>query len=78
MKQEMSSQQATSLSSTTAQAEIAATVKYRFYQTAQDNVVKYGVAQGVTETYNLFTENGQRPSANVDAAKADLSSLLGL
>ena len=78
MKQEMSQHQATSLSSATAATEIAAVVKYRFYQTAQDNVVKYGVAQGVTETYNLFTGNGQRPSADVDAAKADLSTLLGL
>jgi len=78
MKQEMSQQQAVSLSDATAQAEIAAAVKYRFYALAEDYVQKYGVAQGVQETYNLFTENNTRVSAPVDAANADLSALLGL
>lgn len=78
MKQEMSSQQATSLSDATAQTEIAAALKYRFYQFALDNIAKYDVAQGIDKTYNLFTENGQRPSAAAAAAKADLSTLLGL
>jgi len=78
MKQEMSQQQATSLSGATAQAEIAAAVKYRFYELAEDYVQKYGTAQGVQETYNLFTENNTRASASVDAANAELSTLLGL
>ncbi len=76
LKQDMGGQQATSLSDPTAQAEMTAAVKYRFYKLAGDNIMKLGVTQGVDETYNLLTENGNRPSADVDAAKADLVTLL--
>ena len=76
LKQELSSQQAVSLNAATAQTEIAATVKYRFYQTAGDNIMKLGVTQGVQQTYDLYTANGDRPSADVDAARADLVTLL--
>ena len=76
LKQDLSQQSAVSLNAPTAQAEIKAAVKYRFYTTATDYIQKYGATQGVEKTYDLFTENGNRPSADVDAAKADLLTLL--
>ncbi len=76
LKQDLSQQAANSLTAPTAQTEIKAAVKYRFYTIATDYVQKYGITQGVEKTYNLFTENGTRPSAYADQAKADLLTLL--
>ncbi len=76
MKQDFAQQQSISLNGATAQAEIAAAVKYRFYKTAGDYIQKYGITAGVDKTYNLFTENGTRPSAHVDAAKTALLAML--
>ena len=76
LKQDLSQQTSISLDSPSAPAEIKAVVKYRFYATATDYVQKYGISEGVQKTYDLFTENGARPSADVDEAKADLLTLL--
>ncbi len=76
MKQDLTSQQATSLNDATAQTEIAAVVKYRFYEAAIDVLQKYGVAQTPQKTYDLFNPNGTRTSAALDAAKTDLENLL--